>query len=107
MHIIILILVRLLVAFSPVVVSESHNSAVLYMRDTGDYVCLYRWEDDSVSVGVGRDEHCIEPDATDIDMWQQLDCDGQWEQDTDDTINFYYKCRSFKVHTTYVTLVSK
>jgi hypothetical protein len=107
MQIVIAVLLALLSAFNPSVISRNDNHAVLYMRATGDYVCATRYEDNSVGVGVGRDKNCADPDTTDIDMWYALGCDGQYELDIDNTVNFYYRCMKFNIYTTHVGIVLK
>ncbi len=94
----ILILIRLLrIMFGSVsVISEGDNYATLYVEQRNTYVCIF--EDSTYaygvihSVGIGADPLCITPDESDIDVWQYLQCDGQWEEDDDNTVNFYYRC---------------
>jgi hypothetical protein len=107
MAIVIKIVLALLMTHQPVVTLRSDERSVVYVRDTEDFICLYRWEDGTISVNVGRDADCSDPDQTDIDVWQSLGCNGQYEEDKDSTTSFYYKCMYFRIHATYVAIVQK
>lgn len=106
MQIVIAVLLALLSQFSPVVVSRGDAYAVIKLRNTGDYVCATRYEDDTVGIGIGRDTLCTDPDTTDIDAWRALNCNGQYEEDSDGSYNFYYKCMHFTITMTYISIVS-